>query len=169
MNYEYFCKEEDDKVYLIINADTPSQLQLERKSNWLKSEDNFVVPMESEMGSDLINIAIIKYNAETGLIEVDADKKAEIEHKEQIQALKATREKALQSNTVEMLGYTFDARPQDLSNIQLGIEKDETLWPDVDDYMVDVTASDLQTLLVTGISQGEKIWDDYKQAVKAIQ
>ncbi|MCP4103861.1 MAG: hypothetical protein GY750_20950 [Lentisphaerae bacterium] len=168
MNYEYFCKEEE-KVHGIINADTPSRLQLARKSDWLETEGNFVVLMEAEMGSDLINIDIIKYNAETGLIEVDTDKKSEIEHKAQIQALKATRDEALANNTVAMLGHTFDARPKDLSNIQLGIEKNETLWPDINDYMVDVVNTDLVFLLATGVQQGEIIWDTYKQSVKAIQ
>ncbi len=94
---------------------------------------------------------------------------AKAEKLAQIKALKVARETALQNNTVTMLGHEFDARPKDLSNIQLGIDKNETLWPDVNDYMVDVVNSDLQYLLITGIDQGEKIWDDYKAAVKAIQ
>ena len=68
-----------------------------------------------------------------------------------------------------MLGHTFNARPKDLSNIQLGIEKQDNLWPDVNDFMVDVAVTDLETLLQTGIAQGEQIWTEYKQAVKAIQ
>ena len=104
-----------------------------------------------------------------GVVEYDAEAVAEQVKRRLIQGYKQDRDKALNNNTVEMLEHEFDARPQDLSNIQLGIEKDETLWPDVNDYMVDVTVSDLQTLLSTGITQGEKIWDDYKQGVKAIQ
>jgi len=87
----------------------------------------------------------------------------------QIQALKQQRDEDLSSNTVDMLGYYFNARPKDLSNIQLGIEKLENLWPDVNDFMVDITTSDLETLLSTGIAQGETIWTNYKQAVKELQ
>lgn len=104
-----------------------------------------------------------------GVIEYDADKVADNAKKAQIQALKQTRDDALNTNTVDMLGYTFDSRPKDLSNIQLGIDKSETLWPDVNDYMVDVTVADLTKLLTDGINQGEAIWDSYKQAVKKLQ
>ena len=94
---------------------------------------------------------------------------AKAEKLAQIKALKIVRESALANNTVTMLGHEFDARPKDLANIQIGIDKSESLWPDVNDYMVDVTTTDLQFLLTTGVEQGESIWDTYKQAVKAIQ
>ena len=87
----------------------------------------------------------------------------------EISRLKANRDIALADNKVKIGNHYFNARPSDLANIQLGIDKNDTLWPDINDYMVDVTVEDLQKILSDGLSQGEQIWDEYKQSVKAIQ
>jgi len=84
-------------------------------------------------------------------------------------SLKNIRKSRLENNTVEMLGHEFNARPKDKDNILAGIEKNDTIWPDVDDYMVDVTVENLQYLLSAGLTQAELIWDEYKQAAKASQ
>ena len=131
---------------------------------WLSKNPNHILQDEEGIGrnNDILKVV-------DGVVVLDTEKIARLELQAQIQELKQQREEDLRNNTVDLLGYTFNTRPGDLSNFQLGIDKGETLWPDVNDYMVDVTTEDLQTILATGIAQGEAIWDNYKAAVKAIQ
>ena len=91
------------------------------------------------------------------------------ELKSKISDLKSQRAIDLENNSVLINGYKVNARPKDYANIQLGIQKEDILWPSVDDYMVTVSVADLQYLLTAGLEQGEKIYDDYKLAVKALQ
>lgn len=152
----YFCKENDEKVYGGANH---NDKRYEEKCNAWDG-----LKIEADLGG---NTNILMFDG-TNVV-FDTEKIAKNELKAQIQQLKQQRDESLNSNTVTINGHDFNARPKDLSNIELGIEKGDTLWPDVNDFMVDVTVSDLTTLLNTGISQGEAIWDNYKQAVKDIQ
>ena len=90
--------------------------------------------------------------------------------KDQIQVLKQQRDEDLNSNTVDMLGHTFNASDKDENGLLNEITKGlPTLWPDVDDFMVEFTLADLEELLRIGKISVETIWRDYKLAVKAIQ
>jgi protease II len=149
-----------------IKANNKANSSYERNLQSVQNKGYIFVEVETE---DERFFSTDNLKVTEGEVVLDLDKIAEQDKKSQIQALKATRDESLESNTVTMLGHEFDARPKDLSNIQLGIDKNETLWPDVNDYMVDVVQTDLQFLLATGIEQGELIWDNYKQAVKALQ
>lgn len=156
-------------VYAVNGSEVTSSVQedFDRLEQWKLGKETITQTAVEHDGVIVRDNSILK-NAD-GVIEYDADKVAEKAIQAQIQALKADRDEALNTNTVEINGYTFNARPKDLSNIQLGIDKGETLWPDVNDFMADVTTADLTKLLTDGINQGEIIWDDYKQAVKALQ
>jgi hypothetical protein len=154
------------KLYYAYNE--TGQVTSSVQEDYLKIEDwkithpDYILQEEVSRNNDILKVV-------DGVVVLDTEKIARLELQAQIQELKQQREEDLRNNTVDLLGYTFNTRPSDLSNFQLGIDKGETLWPDVDDYMVDVTTEDLQTILTTGIAQGEAIWNSYKAAVKAIQ
>ena len=138
----------------------------------VNNQINIVMDLKNGKISDYLDSALtanVFRAVKDGFIEVAEWVEPVATIKQQIQELKQDRDSALNSNAVEINGYTFEARPKDLANIQMGIEKGETIWPDENDFMVDVTVADLTELMTTGINQGETIWDEYKQAVKALQ
>lgn len=88
----------------------------------------------------------------------------------EIDKLKKIRNDALASNTVDLIGHTFEARQKDKIGLDNEIAKGiTTLWADVNDYMVIMTVSNLQNLLDTGTASVEKIHSDYKKAVLNLQ
>ena len=156
-------------VYAVNGSEVTSSVQEDfgRLEQWKLGKETITQTAVKHDGVIVRDNSILK--CVDGVVEYDAQAVVDKINKSMIQQLKSDRDEALNANTVTINGYTFDARPKDLTNIQLGIDKGETIWPDVNDYMVDVTIADLTKLLTDGIAQGETIWDDYKLAVKAIQ
>lgn len=88
---------------------------------------------------------------------------------EQRQALKAERDAALDNLVHDFEdGRVIQVRPQDASNLQLGIATGQNEWVMVDDMPHPVTTAELQTGFDSGIAQGTVIWNDYMAALKLL-
>lgn len=75
------------------------------------------------------------------------------------------RNQELNSHTVTVGDYTFDARPKDRDNLKEGIARGTSKWITVDHQVVNVTPAVLTQVLNEGIAGCEAIWDDHKQRV----
>lgn len=85
-------------------------------------------------------------------------------------ALKSKREADLQSITHDFGdGRIVQVRPQDVGNFQLAISKNSTTeWIMEDNTIAELTVEELQTAFASGVAQGEKIYMDYMQTLKAL-
>lgn len=103
--------------------------------------------------------------------QVAYDAKLATEQKEAARiALKNKREADLQAITHDFGdGRIVQVRPQDVSNFQFAIAKNSaTEWIMEDNTVVELTVEELQTAFASGVAQGEKIYMDYMQALKAL-
>ena len=84
--------------------------------------------------------------------------------------LKNKREDDLQAITHDFGdGRIVQVRPQDVGNFQLAISKNSTTeWIMEDNTVAELTVEELQTAFASGVAQGEKIYMDYMQALKAL-
>ena len=126
------------KLYYAYNED--GQVTSSVQEDYLKIEDwkiihpDYILQDEEGIGrnNDILKVV-------DGVVVLDTEKIAQNARNAQLQELKEIRDNDLQSNTVEHNGAIFNTRPSDLSNFQLGIDKNDSLWPDINDYMIDVS------------------------------
>jgi hypothetical protein len=84
--------------------------------------------------------------------------------------LQAARDAALNSMTHTFADNTvIQVRPSDLTNfniaIQIGLDRD---WIMADNSVRLTTVAEMQEALNSGIAQGQAIWDQYAQELKAL-
>ena len=101
--------------------------------------------------------------------------KGEKDVKDKIQAkkdLKLARNEALEAITVEVNGNVFQSRKSDEMNFRLAIGSMEAgeveEWILEDDSIVEVTKEDLEQAYVLGLTEGKRIFAEYKEALKKL-
>jgi hypothetical protein len=102
-----------------------------------------------------------------GLI-IDPDATNSVEKEILRNQYKSERVIALNNAEVEIDGMVFDVRPQDLSNLEIGIATNEIEWILKDNSVAPVTTEQLQQVLDAGIVQAKAIWQDYKNKLKTL-
>jgi len=97
---------------------------------------------------------------------IDETKKKEVMRQE----LQKQRDAKLQAIVYDFLdGRIIQARPQDINNITLAIQRDYTGdWVMADNSVATISADELQRAFEAGIQQGEAIWQDYINTIKNI-
>lgn len=88
---------------------------------------------------------------------------------EQRAELKSVRDTSLNALTHDFGdGRVIQVRPQDASNLQLGVATGQNEWVMEDDVPHPVTTAELQTAFDSGIAQGIVIWNEYMTALKLL-
>lgn len=100
----------------------------------------------------------------------ERQRRADAEIEAQRQAAKRIRDEALNAITHTFPdGSVVQVRPSDLSNFQLAIAQGiDRKWVMEDNTTRITTVGELQAAMASGIAQGGSIWDDYIDAIDAL-
>lgn len=96
------------------------------------------------------------------------DKDGSIAKAKAIQESVDKRDAALNALEFQCENGIIQTRPQDLSNIKLGIVQGQTRWKAKDNTVIQVTTAELQQAEATGIANGQAIWDDHLDEIEAL-
>ena len=170
-------KVQEKEVYMVpANAtlevphiETPNTANVFKEGKWELVTDlrgtEYFLPNDSEkyiidsIGTELPAGHLKEINAEITKAQVKEYNKA---------TYKKKRNDALAAIVSVQGDHTFDARPKDHANLLSGIALAEEEWIDVTDEIVTVTETVLQAILDDGRVQAAVIWNEYKEALRAL-
>ena len=103
-----------------------------------------------------------------GVVECDTDSIANYEKEQLRKQYTEERNEALYSATVEVDGMTFQTRPSDFANFEVGIAEGSTEWILADNSIGEVTTAQLQQAFDLGKAQAKDIFDTCIMKMKNI-
>lgn len=135
------------------------------RGGWTINNSGYFVPNDPD---NVEAKEVLKWIADGGVVEPEFTAE-ELREKERA-TLKQDRDNALNSMTHTFSdGSVVQVRPSDLSNfdiaIAIGQDRD---WIMADNTVRFTTVAELEEARNSGIAQGQAIWDDYAQALKAL-